>query len=75
MYINYLHDVCIFVPMRLFGEKAAWVHQAHDTEQLNLLYMMIGIYVGIGMKSGATAMNLFRHSCEKFLLLIYHVFH
>ena len=34
-------DVCIFVPMRLFGEKAAWVHQAHDIEQLNLFYMMI----------------------------------
>lgn len=29
---------------------------------------------GIGVKSGA-AMNLFRHSCEKFLLSIYHVLH
>ena len=37
------HDVCIFVPMRLFGEKAAWVYQAHDTVQLNLFYMMIGL--------------------------------
>ena len=37
------HDVCIFVPMRLFGEKAAWFHQAHDTEELNLFYMMIGL--------------------------------
>ena len=33
------------------------------------------IYVGIGMKSGATAMNHFRHSCEKFILMIYHVLH
>ena len=33
------------------------------------------IYVGIGMKSGAAAMNQFRHSCEKFLLLMYHVLH
>ena len=31
-----------FVAMRLFREKAAWVHQARDTEQLNLFYMMIG---------------------------------
>ena len=38
-----LHDVCIFVPMRLFGEKAAWVYQAHDIVQLNLFYMMIGL--------------------------------
>ena len=35
--------MCIFVPMRLLGEKAAWVHEAHDTEQLNLFYMMIGL--------------------------------
>ena len=34
-------DVCIFVPMTLFVEKAAWVHQAHGTKQLNLFYMMI----------------------------------
>ncbi len=40
-HVHQLHDVCIFVPMRLFGEKAAWVHQAHDTEHLNLFYMMI----------------------------------
>ena len=33
------------------------------------------IYVGIGMKSGVAAMNHFRHSCEKFLLLIYHALH
>ena len=32
-----------FFAMILFGEKAAWVHQAHDTEQLNLFYMMIGL--------------------------------
>ena len=42
-HVYQLHDVCIFVPMRLFREKAAWVHQAHDTEQLNLFYMMIGL--------------------------------
>ena len=41
-HVHQLHDVRIFVPMRLFREKAAWVHQAHDTEQLNLFYMMIG---------------------------------
>ena len=42
-HVHQLHDVCIFVAIRLFGEKAAWVHQAHDTEQLNLFYMMIGL--------------------------------
>ena len=26
---------------RLFGEKAAWVHQAHNSEQLYLFYMII----------------------------------
>ena len=41
--VHQVHDGCIFVAMRLFGEKAAWVHQAHDTEQLNLFYMMIGL--------------------------------
>ena len=41
-HVPQVHDVCIFVPMILFGEKAAWVHQAHDTEHLNLFYMMIG---------------------------------
>ena len=40
-HVHQLHDVCIFVPMRLFGEKAAWVYQAHDTVQLSLFYMMI----------------------------------
>ena len=29
-HVDYVHDVCSFVPMRLFGEKAAWVYQAHD---------------------------------------------
>ena len=38
-----LHDVSIFVPMRFFGEKAAWAYQANDTAQLNLFYMMIGL--------------------------------
>ena len=42
-HVHQLHDGCIFVAMRLFGEKAAWVNQAHDTEQLNLFYMMIGL--------------------------------
>ena len=42
-HVHQLHDVCIFLQMRLFREKAAWVHQAHDTEQLNLFYMMIGL--------------------------------
>ena len=42
-YVHQLHDVCIFLPMRYFGEKAAWVDQAHDTVQLNLFYMMIGL--------------------------------
>ena len=43
------------------------------------LHMLCGcldhIYVGTGMKSGATGMNLVRPSCEKFLLLVYHVLH
>ena len=42
-HVHQVHDVCIFVQMRSFGEKDAWVHQAHDTEQLNLYYMMIGL--------------------------------
>ena len=42
-HVHQVHDVCIFVPMRLFWEKAAWAHQAHDTEELNLFYMMIGL--------------------------------
>ena len=42
-HVHQVLDVCVFVPMRLFGEKAAWVHQAHDTELLNLFYMMIGL--------------------------------
>ena len=29
--------------MHFFVDKATWVHQAHDTEQLNLFYMMIGL--------------------------------
>ena len=41
-HVHQVHDVCIFVPMRLFWEKAAWDHQAHDTDQLNIFYMMIG---------------------------------
>ena len=42
-HVHQLHDVCIFVPIRLFGGRAALVHPAHDTEQLNLFYMMIGL--------------------------------
>ena len=42
-HVHQIHDVCIFVPMRLFAGKGAWFHQAHDTEQLNLFYMMIGL--------------------------------
>ena len=56
-HVHQLHDVCIFVPMTLFGENAAWVHQAHDTEQLNLFYMMIGIYSACGV-------NSFSEQCE-----------
>ena len=41
--LHQVHDGCIFVAMILFGEKAAWVHQAHDTEQLNLFHIMIGL--------------------------------
>ena len=41
--VHQVHDDCIFVAVRLFGEKAAWIHQAYDTEQLNLFYMMIGL--------------------------------
>ena len=42
-HVHQVEDVCIFVPIRLFGEKAAWFHQAHDTEQLNLFYIMTGL--------------------------------
>ena len=42
-HVQLLHDVFIFVAVILFREKAAWVHQAHDTEQPNLFYMMIGL--------------------------------
>ena len=42
-HVGQVHDGCIFVPMRLFGERATWFHQAHDTEQLNLFCMMIGL--------------------------------
>ena len=42
-HVHQVHDGCIFVAMRLFGEKAAWVHQAYDAEQRNLFYMMIGL--------------------------------
>ena len=42
MYINNVMGV-FFAAMILFWEKAAWVHKAHDTEQLNLFYMKIGV--------------------------------
>ena len=38
-HVGQVHDGCIVVAMRLFGEKAAWVHQAHDAETLKLFYM------------------------------------
>ena len=38
-HVGQVHDGCIFVAMRLFGEKAAWVHKAPDTEELNLFHM------------------------------------
>ena len=41
-HVGQVHDGCTLVAMRLFREKAAWVHQAHDTEQLNLFCMVIG---------------------------------
>ena len=44
-HVHQIHDECIFVAMRLFGENVTWAHQAHDNEQLNLFYItcMIGI--------------------------------
>ena len=42
-HVHQLHDVCTYVPMRLFREKAAWAYQAQDNEQLYLFYMMIGL--------------------------------
>ena len=42
-HVTQLHDMSIFVQMIFFGGKAAWVYQAHDTVQLNLIYMMIGL--------------------------------
>ena len=38
--VHYVRSLQQFL---LFGEKASWVHQAHDTEQLNLFNMMIGL--------------------------------
>ena len=42
-HVDQIHDGCIFVAMRLFWEKATWVHQAHDAEKLNLLYIIFGL--------------------------------
>ena len=42
-HVYQVHDGRIFVAMRLFGEKVACVHQAHDTEQLNLFHIMISL--------------------------------
>ena len=42
-HVHQVHDVCIFVLIKLFGEMATWVHQVHDTEQLNQFYMMIDL--------------------------------
>ena len=41
--VRIFHHARIFVSIRLFGEKAAWVHQEHDNEQPYLFYMMIGL--------------------------------
>ena len=41
--LHQVHDECIFVAMIIFEGEAAWVLQAHDTEQLNLFYTRIGI--------------------------------
>ena len=38
---HHVHQVHICNTMRLIGGKEAWVHQAHDTEQLHMLYMVI----------------------------------
>ena len=42
-HVHQVHDECIFIAVRLFQEKAAWVHQAHETEELKLFYRMIGL--------------------------------
>ena len=42
-HVHQLRDVCIFVLVKIFGEKAAWVYPVHDTVQLDLFYMMIGL--------------------------------
>ena len=42
MYIKYMMGV-FFLQRAYWGENAAWVHQAHDTEQHNLFYIMIGL--------------------------------
>ena len=31
-HVHQVHDECIFVAVILFGEKAALVHEAYDTE-------------------------------------------
>ena len=44
--VRILHHVTLSIYLYyndIFWEKAAWVHQAHDTEQLNLFNMMIGL--------------------------------
>ena len=40
--LHQVHDGCIFVAIILFGGKAPW-DQTHDTDELNLFYMMIGL--------------------------------
>ena len=42
MYMKQMMGV-FFVAMRLFGEKAAWVHQAHGTEQFTPFYIVMGL--------------------------------
>ena len=42
MYIKYMMGV-LFCCNEIIWGKAAGVHQAHDTEQPDLFYMMIGL--------------------------------
>ena len=54
MYIKYMmsvshdvrqvHDVCIFVPMKLFREKAAWVHKAHEKEIHSVFFLRKSLF-------------------------------
>ena len=41
--VHQIHYGRTFVAMIFVSEEAAWVHQAHDTELLDLFYMIIGL--------------------------------